>query len=370
MRGEQKISLYWITVILVSAPFIVIMTRMAYRFNLKKWEAALVSFLMITFALVFPTLLRREKVLHWLFAVGGLLLFTVGIAAIRNRSQSLSESSIAVDEAKEKDDISYQEEAAIFYQEEAAISYQEEVAISYQEEDTVSLPAEDGPSDQVEEKRADTPEVLLPEREQKAAVEVAVKEEADDAEPVEVFDEGEEPVETEANLCQEVSLLEEITKLEEIGLGDIMEAERERDEAEEPCTSGEDKAEKSINDELLLASEPVEKTESPLIHMKEFSLQELIEKGFQAKEQERFHLAAEWFMLALDQKPSYDIAFYLIVETCEHWKNGSSIYDALDKVAPYINEYIQNAPPEWRTQLMEWLENENLPVPGNLGRID
>ncbi|SHN82221.1 hypothetical protein SAMN02745215_03768 [Desulfitobacterium chlororespirans DSM 11544] len=331
MRGEQKISLYWITVILVSAPFILIMTRMAYRFNLKKWEAALVSFLMITFALVFPTVLRCEKVLHWLLGVCGLLLFTVGITAIRNRSQPPPESSIAVDEPKEEDDV--------FCPDEAAISHQEEAAISYQEEDTVSLPSEDGPSDPVEEKRADTPEVLLPEHEQEAAEE-AVKEEAGDAEPMEILDED-ESVETEANLCEEANLLEEVTKLEEI-----------RPE------------EKSINDEILSASEPVEETEPPLIHMKEFSLQELIEKGFQAKEQERFHLAAEWFMLALDQKPSYDIAFYLIVETCGHWKNGSSIYDALDKVTPYINEYIQNAPPEWRTQLLEWLDNENLPVPG------
>lgn len=312
MRGEQKISLYWITVILVSAPFIVITTRMAYRFNLKKWEAALVSFLMIAFALVFPIVLRREKVLHWLFGACGLLLFTVGITAIRNRAQSPPESSITVDELKEDD---------MFRPDEAAISHQEEAAISYQEEDTVSLSAEDGPSDPVEEKRADTPEVLLPEYEPEAA--------------------EEEAVETEVNRCEEAGLLEEVTKLEEI-----------RPE------------EKSINDDILLVSEPVEKTEPPLIHMKEFSLQELIEKGFQAKEQERFHLAAEWFMLALDQKPSYDIAFYLIVETCEHWKNGSSIYDALDKVAPYINEYIQNAPPEWRIQLMEWLDNENLPVPG------
>ena len=340
MRGEQKISLYWITVILVSAPFIVITTRMAYRFNLKKWEAALVSFLMIAFALVFPIVLRREKVLHWLFGACGLLLFTVGITAIRNRSQSPPESSIIVDEPKE-DDVFCPDEAAISHQEEASISYQDEAAISYQEEDTVSLSAEDGPSDPVEEKRADTPEVLLPEHEQEATEEEAVKEEAGDAEPMEIFVEDEESVETEANRSEEANIIEEVTKLEEI-----------RPE------------EKSINHDIPLASEPVEKTEPPLIHMKEFSLQELIEKGFQAKEQERFHLAAEWFILALDQKPSYDIAFYLIVETCEHWKNGSSIYDALDKVAPYINEYIQNAPPEWRTQLMEWLDNENLPVPG------
>ncbi|MEM5818569.1 MAG: MFS transporter, partial [Desulfitobacterium hafniense] len=155
------------------------------------------SFLMIAFALVFPIVLRREKVLHWLFGACGLLLFTVGITAIRNRAQSPPESSITVDEPKEDD---------MFCLDEAAISHQEEVAISYQEEDTVSLSAEDGPSDPVEEKRADTPEVLLPEHEQEATEEEAVKEEAGDAEPMEIFVEDEESVETEANRSEEANI--------------------------------------------------------------------------------------------------------------------------------------------------------------------
>ncbi len=315
MRGEQKISLYWITAILVSAPFVIIVTRMAHRFNLRKLEASLVSFLMITFALVFPTALRREELLHWILGLCGFLLFTTGVIALRNRSKIPQEKNFTADEAKEQDNISYPEE----------------------------------------ERAIEIPEILRPEHGQER-----IREEAGDSENNAIPEESEKSEEPEA------ILFEEIKKPE-----DVIEVDRERDEVEKSHERDEDKAFESMNQEMLGGSETLEKTEPPLIHMKEFGLQELIEKGFQAKEQERFHLAAEWFILALDQKPSYDIAFYLIVETCEHWKNGSSIYDALDKVTPYINEYIQNAPPEWRTQLMGWLENENLPVPGEiLGRID
>lgn len=264
------------------------------------------SFLMITFALVFPTALRREELLHWILGLCGFLLFITGVIALRNHSKIPPEKDFAVDEAKEQDNISYPEE----------------------------------------ERAIEIPEILRPEHRQER-----IREEAGDSENNTIPEEFEKPEEPEA------ILFEEIKKPE-----DVIEVDRERDE---------DEAFESMNQEMLGGSGTLEKTEPPLIHMKEFGLQELIEKGFQAKEQERFHLAAEWFILALDQKPSYDIAFYLIVETCEHWKNGSSIYDALDKVSPYINEYIQNAPPEWRTQLMGWLENENLPVPREiLGRID
>lgn len=240
------------------------MTRMANRFNLKRLEATLVSLLMVSFALVFPSVLRREKVLQWGVGVCGLLVIFTVVMVFRERKKVGKEENDSLNKP------------------------QVEAAFSYQDDDEI----------------------------------IRFKGIQEDIETVNV----EEPLEVNAS----ESIVQEIPRESEAG------------------TESEDR---------------VASAGSPIIHTAEFSLEELIEKGFQAKDQGRFHLAAEWFILALDQKPSYDIAYYLIVETCEHWKNGSSINDALDKVTPYLNEYIQSAPPEWGTQLMEWLEKENLPIP-------
>lgn len=94
--------------------------------------------------------------------------------------------------------------------------------------------------------------------------------------------------------------------------------------------------------------------------VEEFSLEEIVEKGFQAKEKGNYHLAAEWFIYALDRRPSYDIAFYLIIESYWHWKTGYSTIEALNKVRPYINDYIKDAPSEWRMKLTAWLEEEKV----------
>lgn len=258
------------------------MTRMADRFNLRRLEATLVSLLMVSFALIFPYVLRREKVLLWSVGVCGLLLISTGVMVFRNRQKADKEKNGALDES------------------------QDEVSNGDQDHDKIVIL--EGSKENIE------------------------------------IENAEEPREIEAS---------ESTNFEVPGESEV-------------CKESE-----PLGDQKQLQSEDLLASMIGPIHTKEFSLEELIEKGFQAKDQGRFHLAAEWFMLALDQKPSYDIAFYLIVETCEHWKNGSSIYDALDKVAPYLNEYIQSAPPEWGTQLMEWMEKENLPIPSQiLGRID
>jgi len=135
--------------------------------------------------------------------------------------------------------------------------------------------------------------------------------------------------------------------------------------------------EESVNEAPSLEEEPVNEAttllekiephdevacsgEGDSYEVERFSLEEIIEKGFQAKEEGNYHLAAEWFLHALDRKPTSDIAFYLIVESYRHWKNGYSTKEALSKVSPYINEYIKDAPPEWRIKLAEWLQDEKL----------
>lgn len=134
--------------------------------------------------------------------------------------------------------------------------------------------------------------------------------------------------------------------------------------------------EEPVNEVTLLEEEPVNEatflekiasldevacsSEGDSHEVEGFSLEEIIEKGFQAKEEGNYHLAAEWFLHALDRKPTSDIAFYLIIESYRHWKNGYSTKEALSKVSPYINEYIKDAPPEWRIKLAEWLQDEKL----------
>lgn len=113
----------------------------------------------------------------------------------------------------------------------------------------------------------------------------------------------------------------------------------------------EDESGQEINEEVVIEIQ------------RQFTLEELIDNGFEAKEQGRFHLAAEWFLLALDQKPNYDITYYLIIDACEYWKNGSYIHEAYDKLTPYIKDFMQNAPLEWKHQLSEWLRGRNLPIP-------
>lgn len=307
IRGEQEISLYWITVIGVSAPFIIILIRMSGQFYLKKLEAVIVSLLMLSTALVFPSFLRREKILEWVLLVCGLLLIFGGVMLIRNRLNGEIE--------KQSSGTSKEEDLADL----------EEKAVA-------------GVTEELENQND-------PERRGILGIYV---------DPEAVHIEHEEQL-------VELEWYEQSKELEE-----YEEQSLEIEESVEPIEH-----QASIGDEGIDWTGEQDQEQVTRQDNAEFSLEQLIEKGFLAKEQGRYHLAAEWFILALDQRPSYDIAYYLIVEACEYWMNGLSTYDALDKVAPYLNEYIQNAPTEWGEKLMEWLKKEKLPFPGNyLGRID
>jgi hypothetical protein len=90
----------------------------------------------------------------------------------------------------------------------------------------------------------------------------------------------------------------------------------------------------------------------------DYSLEEIIEQGFQAKEEANYLYAVELFISALDKKPSPDIAFYLITDSYWLLKQSTLSNEALNRVEPYINEYMESAPPEWLVRLSEWLQKE------------
>lgn len=94
--------------------------------------------------------------------------------------------------------------------------------------------------------------------------------------------------------------------------------------------------------------------------VKRLSLVEIIDKGFQAKEDGQFHLTAEWFIAALELKPDPDVAFYLIIESYWHWKKCYTAEDAWSKLSGYITEFMENSTPEWRQKLRTWIKTENI----------
>jgi hypothetical protein len=94
--------------------------------------------------------------------------------------------------------------------------------------------------------------------------------------------------------------------------------------------------------------------------VKGLSLAEIIDKGFQAKEDGQFHLATEWFIAALELKPDPDVAFYLIIESYWHWKKCYSAEDAWSKLSGYITEFMVSSTPEWRQKLRTWIKTENI----------
>lgn len=94
----------------------------------------------------------------------------------------------------------------------------------------------------------------------------------------------------------------------------------------------------------------------------QLSLEDSLEKGFQAKEEGNYQLAAEWFIYTLDNKPVADIAFYLIVDSYGLLTNIISSNEALERVKPYIIEFFKEAPSEWCIELMEWLEKEKIRI--------
>ncbi|WP_242825389.1 MFS transporter [Desulfitobacterium dichloroeliminans] len=305
--------------------------------NLKKIEVLSASLLIVLFAQIFPYALRHGRILLWILGVGGFLLLAIVIMVARNRERVINEEDTYSDQP-EVIDLKGSEEAQI-------VTDSTVVLIEVQQQ--MDLEAEVAEDD-------DSKAELIVEDLADAANYKEFKDSKEPTESIEATEAPELPVEPE--LIEVIELEQDNEPLEPIDAGFY----------EEPNGF-----------ETVLLSEETESnaSSSSLItsfrQTEEFGLEYLIDRGFQAKEQGRFHLAAEWFILALEQKPSYDIAYYLIMEICEHWKNGSSIYDALDKVTPYLNEYIQNAPPEWGIKLVEWLEVENLPVPREiLGRND
>ncbi|MGI1660564.1 MAG: MFS transporter [Desulfitobacterium sp.] len=303
--------------------------RIADRAKSKKGEVVFASLSMLIFAQIFPYALRQERILLWIFGVGGFLLLAIVIMVARNRAKDINE----------EDTNSDQTEVIDFKESEETQFVTDPAVVLIEAQHQIDLEAVDLDS---------TAEIIVDDLFDATNYEEST-EPAEETETTEL----EEPVEP----VESVELAESIERVEAV-------------ESEQP-------AEQTEVIDFKEYSEPIEPMAptSPLItsfrQAEEFSIEDLIDRGFRAKEQGRFHLAAEWFILALEQKPSYDITFYLIVEICEHWGNGSSIHDALDKVTPYLNEYIQNAPPEWGIKLVEWLEVENLPIPREiLGRTD
>jgi hypothetical protein len=268
---------------------------------------------------MFPSYLRKERVLIWGLLSGGILICPWGIAAIRGHKKN---TELEKEESEE--------ELAVLEEEEPI----EELAVLEEEE-----PVEELEVLEVEEPVEEL-EVL---EEEEPVEELEVLEEEEPVEELVVLEE-EEPVEElavleEEELVEELAELEEKEPVEEIG-------ELKEEEPVEELTSF---------DRIELLEEANWSNE-----VLEYSLEEIIEKGFQAKEEEHYHLAAEWFIYALSRKPASDIAFYLIVESYQHWQNGFSPKEALNKLSPYINQYLEDAPPDWRFKLSSWLKEEKV----------
>lgn len=93
--------------------------------------------------------------------------------------------------------------------------------------------------------------------------------------------------------------------------------------------------------------------------MSVLSFEQLIEKGFEAKEREEHQKAADYFYLALKTEPAPDIAYYLITDSYGLWKSADLVDDALSKLVPFINKFQNEAPIAWQNRLAKWLiENE------------
>ncbi|NMA69486.1 MAG: hypothetical protein GX958_08730 [Desulfitobacterium sp.] len=346
LRGEQSISQYWTTVIMVSAPFVLILTIFAQYFKLKRLEAFLLSSSMVGLALLFPYAWQRGLHIYWAFGLGILLLPTMGLLIKRLLNplqvkeevpqrhiakENVSAQSLVVEEKFNEPEKAEKEKVIEMHSVEPAKQIEEIPGLENITEEYSGISEEIGKIEKHADQVTETEEIVV----------------------VETVKEVEDEERTMVEELEEVEK-EDDDEEDEQSLDKIQPKEIDEGAIEVPS--------EEIYLEVAVVKEKVEFEDLEVELEAGFNLEELINKGFQAKEQGKFHLASEWFLLALEEEPTPDIEFYLLVDIYKYWKNGNSPQEALDKVTPYLLEYMAKAPSQWTTELKEWIRNEKLPI--------
>jgi len=90
------------------------------------------------------------------------------------------------------------------------------------------------------------------------------------------------------------------------------------------------------------------------------SIDELIEQGFNEKNDNNFVRAADLFYKALSLEPTPDLAFYLIMDCYWMWNNLGERDYALTQLQKYIKKYLPQFNLELSNRFYNWMAKANL----------
>ena len=91
-------------------------------------------------------------------------------------------------------------------------------------------------------------------------------------------------------------------------------------------------------------------------------IEELIDWGFKEKHSENFGQAASYFSHALDQGPTPDLAFSLIMDCYWLWNNIGEHDYAVTQLKPHVQKYLLIFNTELLLQFDTWIIKEDLQV--------
>jgi len=92
------------------------------------------------------------------------------------------------------------------------------------------------------------------------------------------------------------------------------------------------------------------------------SMDELLDLGFQEKQDENFEKAASYFYQALSKDPIPDLAFSLIIDCYWLWNNLGQRDSARSQLQTYIRKYLPLFSTELRLQFEAWMVKEDLEI--------
>ena len=92
------------------------------------------------------------------------------------------------------------------------------------------------------------------------------------------------------------------------------------------------------------------------------SMDELLDLGFQEKQDENFEKAASYFYQALSKDPIPDLAFSLIIDCYWLWNNLGQRDSARIQLQTFIRKYLPLFSTELRLQFEAWMVKEDLEI--------